>query len=158
MIGRRLASATGRQKCLQKAEIEKIPCVIGVQHGIAAEDVIFKNARKPPRHAAIGGVAVAGLPEVGGYAVKLPPTDDHPVGICGVHANGRLVRSVAENIVTARIDIHLVTRERTVVRDHSRRSLYSENDCGGGVVVVFARLYPAAPRRERLSPNREKRN
>src|SRR4029077_20793286 len=117
-----------------------------------------KNARKPPRHAAVGGVAIACLQEVGGYAVELPPTDGHPVGICGVYANRRLVRSVAENIVTARIDIHLVTCERTGLRDHCRRSLYSENVCGRGVVVFFEWLCPARLGRERLSPNREKRN
>jgi hypothetical protein len=60
--------------------------------------------------------------------------------------------------VTARIDIHLVTRERTELRDHSQRSLYSENVCGRGVVVFFERLCPARVGRERLSPNREKRN
>ena len=53
------------KECLQKAEIEKTPCVIGVQHRVAAEDVVFQNAGERPGRAAIGCVSIAGLPEVG---------------------------------------------------------------------------------------------
>ena len=64
-----------------------MPYVIGVQHRVAAEDVVLQNAREGPSYAAIGGVAPTGLPEIGGNAVELPPTDDHLIAIRGVHGD-----------------------------------------------------------------------
>src|SRR6202040_718154 len=46
-LGPRLAAVYraphGIKKCLEKAEIEKMPRAIGIQYGIAAEDVVLEN-------------------------------------------------------------------------------------------------------------------
>lgn len=52
-------------KCLQQAEVEKRPCLVGVQDRVAAEDIIFQHARERPVHAAIAAIAPAALAEVG---------------------------------------------------------------------------------------------
>ena len=117
------------KKCRQKAEIEKTPCVIGVQDRVAAEDVVLENAGEGPGRAAIAGVSIAGLPEVGSNAVELPPTDYHPVVVCWVDGDRWLVRGVAGDVLAARIDVNLITGEGAVLRDHSRRNLYSPK-CG----------------------------
>ena len=106
-----------------QTEIEKVPCFIGIQHRITAEHVIFQNTGKRPGHAAIGGISPAALPEVGQYAVKLAPTDCDLVAVGWINGNGRLIGSVAENIVAIGIDVHLETDEWAELRDHSRPSL-----------------------------------
>ena len=70
--------------------------------------------------AGIRGVTIAGLPEVGRPGVKLSPADRDLVAICRVNCDGRLVRGVADDVVSILIDIHLVTHEAAIRRDHSR--------------------------------------
>src|SRR4029077_7248143 len=104
-------------------KIEKPPCFIRIQDRIAAEHVTFQNAGKRPGRAAVSGISPAALPEVGQYAVKLPPTNGHFVTVGGINGNGRLIGSVAQNIVAVSIDVHLEAGEWAELRDHSRPSL-----------------------------------
>jgi hypothetical protein len=90
---------------------------------------------------------LAGLPEnisdasPPRYAVKLAPTNCDLVAICWVNRNGRLIGSVADDIVAVGIDVHLETDEGTEVRDHSRPSLEPVN-VRRRVIVSFERLTP----------------
>ena len=72
----------------------------------------------------ISGKSPACLPEIGGNAVELPPGDYHLVAVRRINGNGRLVRTVAEDVVAICIDICLETGEHAELRDHARRSLY----------------------------------
>ena len=72
---------------LEKAEIEKVSCLIGAQHRVAAENVIFQNTGKGPGRTAIGGKSPATLPEVGLHTVELSPADRHPVVVCWINGN-----------------------------------------------------------------------
>ena len=128
------------KKCLQKAQIEKTPRVIAGQDRVAPEDVVLEHAGERPSRAAIAGISIAGLPEVGSNAVELSPTDYHPVAVCWVYGDRRLVRGIAGDIHAARIDVNLKTRELVVHRDHSRRNPYPPQRRGGRRVVVFFRV------------------
>ena len=94
-----------------QTQIEKLPDLIGVCDRVAAENVILQNTGKRPRCAAVGRVSPAGLPEVGGNVVELSPGDCHLAAVRGVNGNGALVRGVAQDILPARIDIHLLADE-----------------------------------------------
>src|SRR6267378_688616 len=107
-----------------ETEIEKIPCLIGFCHWVAAKNAILQDTGERPVYAAISGITPTSLPEVGLDAVKLPPGDHHLVAISGIDGNGRLVGSVAKDIIATSIDVCLVAREHAELRDHSRRSLY----------------------------------
>src|SRR5204863_917216 len=89
------------KECLEKAEIEKTPRIIADQDRVAAEDVILEHAWEGPGGAAIAGVSIAALTEVGSNAVELPPTDYHPVVIGWVYGDRRLVRGVADDVLAA---------------------------------------------------------
>ena len=90
-IGKRLAAVEREphvvEKRLEKAEIEKTPRIIGAQHRVAPEDIVLEHAGKRPGGAAITGISVAALAEVGSNAVELPPTDYHPVAVCRVYGD-----------------------------------------------------------------------
>ena len=88
-----------------------MPDLIGVGDRIAAKDIILQNTGERPVDAAVGCVAPAGLPEVGGYVVELSPGDCHLVAVCRVNGNGTLVRGVAEDVLPIRVDVHLVAGE-----------------------------------------------
>src|SRR6266446_8905481 len=105
-------------KCFQQAEIEERPCLVGVQDWVAAEHVIFQYTWKCPVDAAISRESPAALPEVRLNAIKLPPADCNPAAIARIHGNRRLVRSVAENVVSIRIDIDLIADEAPIRRNH----------------------------------------
>ena len=85
--------------------------IIGVQHRIAAEDVVFQNFGKGPRRAAINSITPAALPEVRVNRVKLPPTDCYLIAVRWVNGNRRLVCGVGEDVLTICIDIHLKAGE-----------------------------------------------
>jgi hypothetical protein len=130
-------------KCLQEAEIEKTTYLIGVQHRIAAKDIIFQDTGKRPRRAAIRRVSIAGLPEVGLYAIELPPTDCHFAPVRWINCNRRLVGSVADDVVAIGVDVYLKAGEGAEPRDHSRQSLYFPRT-SRRVVVFFEWLCPGA--------------
>ena len=106
-----------------EAEIEKLPDLVGLCHGIAAEHVVLQNAGECPMHAGIGGITPAALSKVGGNIVELSPGDCHLVAVCGINRNGALVRSVTNNVLAILIDVDLVTGEQAELRDHSWGSL-----------------------------------
>jgi len=83
-----------------ETEIEKIACLIGLCNWVAAEDVILQNPWKSPGRAGVGGISPARLTEVGVDAVELPPGDEHLVTIGGIDRNRRLIRSIAEDVLT----------------------------------------------------------
>ena len=68
-----------------KAEIKKLPCLIGLSHRIATEDVVLQDAGECPMHAGIGSITPATLAKVRGNIVKLPPGDCHLAAVCGVN-------------------------------------------------------------------------
>src|SRR6266705_1773509 len=107
-----------------KAELEKLPDLIGVCHLVAAENAVFQNTRERPMRAAIGGITPAGLPEIGQYAVKLSPGDCHLVPVGRINGNRALVRRIADDVLAVLIDVDLETDERAELRGHSRRSFY----------------------------------
>ena len=83
-------SAIGRAphivaKGLEKTQIEEPSCFIRVGYRIAAEHVVFQNARERPVNAAIGCITPAALPEVRCIGVKLSPADRHVAVICRVN-------------------------------------------------------------------------
>ena len=84
-------------------------------------------------------IAPAALPEVGLNAIKLPPADCHFVAICRIHCNRRFVRSVADDVVPLRINIHLVANEGPIRRDHPWRRPQPV-DIGRRHVVFFEGL------------------
>ena len=125
-------------KGLEKAEIVKTPGVIRAQHRVTSKDVSLQNAGERPGSATIVRPAPAGLPEVGSNAVKLPPTDDHPVVVRRVHGDGGLVRGVARDVLATQVDVDLATRERAFLRDLSRRNACSpQGQRGRRVIVLF---------------------
>src|SRR6266513_5046744 len=75
-------------------------------------------------HAGIGSITPSSLAEIGVNAIELPPGDHHLVAIRWIHGNGRLIRSVAEDVVALGIDVRLEAGEHAELRDHARRSLY----------------------------------
>src|SRR5438034_9763314 len=68
-------------KRFQLTKIKKFAGLIRVQHRVAAENVVFQDAREIPCYAGIGGVSPAGLPKVGQNAVELPPAYCHLVAV-----------------------------------------------------------------------------
>src|SRR5262249_19721772 len=75
-------------------------------------------------HAGVGGIAPAALPEVRVNIIELPPSDHHFVAIRRIDSNRRLVRSVAKNIISVRINVCLETGEHAKLRNHAWRSLH----------------------------------
>ena len=76
---------------------------------------------------AISRKTPAALPEVGTYAVKLPPADCHFIAVGRVDCYGRLISGIADDIVPIRINIYLVADEDAIRRNHSWRSLQTVN-------------------------------
>lgn len=122
-----------------ETQIEKFSGLVRLGHWVAAEDVVLQNTGKCPVHAGIGGITPPSLPEVGLNGVELPPTDHHLVAIGRVNSNRRLVRSIADNVVAARIDVGLITGKYAELRDHARRSLHF-TERRRRVVIFFERL------------------
>ena len=106
-----------------EAEIEEVPHFVGFGYRVASENSVLENTGEGPVYAGIGGITPATLPKVGGYVVKLPPGDCHPVPICWVNGNNTLVGRVADDVVAILINISLITNEEPIRRDHSRRGL-----------------------------------
>src|SRR5207249_4648068 len=124
---------------LEKAEIENISCLIGVQYRVAAKDVIFQHTRERPRRAGISGKSPTALPKIGHNTVKLSPADCHPAVVCWVNCDGRLIRRVTEDVAAIGINVHLEAGEQTESRDHPRPCLEPVN-VRRGHVVFFQRL------------------
>src|SRR4029077_9453868 len=103
---------------LEKAEIEKVSYLIGLQHRVAAENIGFQDAGERPGRTAISRISPATLPEVGLNTVKLPPADCHPVVVRWIDSNRCLIRRVAENVIPARVDVYLETGKQTESRNH----------------------------------------
>ncbi len=120
----RLAAISGAPdvvaKGLEQAQVEKGACFIGVQHGVAAKDVVLQNTREGPGHTGIGRITPAALAEVGVNRVELPPTDYHFVAIGRIDCHRRLVGCVAEDVLVIRIHVHLKADEWPILRDHAR--------------------------------------
>src|SRR5439155_1857810 len=110
------------KKCLEKAEIEKTPCVIGVQDRVAAEDIILEHAGEGPGGAAVAGISPSGLPKIGRNAVELPPADYHLAVVCWVHGDRRLVGGVSGDVLPAPVDINLMACEGAFLHDHAGRN------------------------------------
>jgi len=107
-----------------QTEIKKLPGLIGVCYGIAAEDVILQDTWKCPCNAGIGCITPAALPEVGSNVIKLPPGNGHFVAVGRVNRDRALVGCVTYDVVAIRIDVHLVADEAGIRRDHSPRGLH----------------------------------
>ena len=97
-----------------KTEIEKLSDLIGFCYRVAAKDVVLQNAGERPVYAGISGITPAALPKVGGYVVKLPPGDCHPIPICWVNGNNTLVGRVTDDVVAILINISLITNEDAI--------------------------------------------
>src|SRR5205807_378575 len=85
--------------CRLETKIEQIPSLIGFCYWVAAKNAILQDTGERPVYAAISGITPTSLPEIGLDAVKLPPSDHHLVAISGIDGNGRLVGSVAKDVV-----------------------------------------------------------
>ena len=97
---------------------------IGVQDRIAAKNVVLENASRKPRPSATGCMRESSLAKIRCDAVELPPTDAHFVSIRRIDANGRLIGGIANNIIAVRINVDLITRVGTELRDQSGRRRY----------------------------------
>ena len=86
---------------------------VGVQNGIAAEDVVFQDAGSTPPRASVCRVCKTCLPEIRCNAAELSPADTHSVCVVTVYANGRLIRSVTNPVITVRVDVDLIAGVRT---------------------------------------------
>ena len=141
----------------QQAQIVKISRFIVVQHRIAAENVVLQNAWKMPRETGVRAVTIAALAEVRCPSVKLPPADGDLIAICRVNCDRRLVRGVTDDVVTVRIDVHLITDESGVGRNHSRRTFQTvKTRRRRGHLKFFERLWETS-RRRRLRRSEAKR-
>jgi len=98
--------------------------VIGVQDRIAAKNVVLENASRKPRPPAIGRMRESSLAKIRCDAIELPPTDTHFVSVRRIDANGRLICGVANNVIPVRINVDLITRVRTELRDQPGRDGY----------------------------------
>ncbi len=98
--------------------------VIGVQNRIAAKNVVLENASRNPRPAAIDRMRESSLPKIRRNAIELPPTDTHFISVRRIDANGRLICGVANNVIPVRINVDLITRVRTELRDQCWRRAY----------------------------------
>src|SRR5207302_1206238 len=78
-----------------QTQIEEVPHFVGFGYRVASENSILENTGEGPVYAGISAITPAALPKVGGYVVKLPPGDCHPVPICWVNGNNTLVGRVA---------------------------------------------------------------
>src|ERR1700757_3366689 len=67
-----------------ETEIEEVSHFVGFGYRVASENSVLENTGEGPVYAGISGITPAALPKVGGYVVKLPPGDCHPVTICWV--------------------------------------------------------------------------
>jgi len=76
---------------------------------------------------AIRRVAPAALPEVGTDRIELPPTDRHFVAVGRIDRYRGFVCRVANNVVALGVNVRLIAREQTKLRDHLRRFFQSEN-------------------------------
>ena len=97
---------------------------IGIQDRIAAKNVVLENAGGNPRPAAICRMRESGLAKIRRDTIELPPTNAHFVSVRRIDANGRLICSVANNVIPVRINVDLITRVRTKLRDQSWRRGY----------------------------------
>src|SRR5438105_1905416 len=90
------------------------------------------------------------LAKIGRHAVELPPTDTHFVSVRRVDANGRLICGVANNVTAARINVHLITRVGTELRDQSGRRGYGREQ-RRWIIVFFKRFLRKRLGRGRLT-------
>src|ERR1700730_14945422 len=93
-----------------------------------------------PRQTCVGGITPAALPEVGGHAIELPPTDYHLVSVSRINRNRTLVRGVADYVVAISIDVHLVADEGPVRHNHPRPSFQPVN-ISRWIIVRFQLLF-----------------
>ena len=89
-LGPRLSAISGAPDVAtivvhQQAEIEESAGLVGVGYRVAAENIVLQNAGERPVDTGVGGITIAGLPEVGRPSVELPPADRHFVAICRVN-------------------------------------------------------------------------
>ena len=68
-----------------KAEIKKLPCLIGVESPDRCGRRYFVRHRGMSNDAGIGSITPAALAKVGGNVIKLPPGDCHFVAVCRVN-------------------------------------------------------------------------
>jgi hypothetical protein len=95
--------------------------VIGVQNRIAAKSVVLENPSRNPRPAAIDRMRESSLAKIRSDTIELPPTDTHFVSVRRIDANGRFICGVANNVIAVHINIDLIARVRTELRDQSGR-------------------------------------
>ena len=94
-----------------EAEIEEVPHFVGFGYRVAAENSVLENTGEGPVYAGISGITPAALPKVGGYVVKLPPGDCHPIAVGWINRNHAFVSRVADDVVAILINISLITNE-----------------------------------------------
>ena len=104
----------------QKGIIEKRPYLVCTQNRIAAENARLQHPGESPVNPAVRGITPAALPEAGAHRIELPPTDRHFVAVSRVDRYRGFVCRVANNVVALRVNIRLIAREQTKLRDHSR--------------------------------------
>ena len=102
-----------------KTKIEKVPYLIVTRHRVTPENIVLENAGESPRATTIAGVTPSALPEVGGHIVELAPPDCFLASIQRINGNRALIRSVAHNVLTTPIYVHLETGEGADGRNHS---------------------------------------
>jgi hypothetical protein len=105
----------------QKGIIEKRPYLVCTQNRITAENARLQHPGKRPLNPTVRGITPAALPEAGVHRIELPPTDRHFVAVGRVDRYRGFVCRVANDVVALRVNIRLITREQTKLRDHSRR-------------------------------------
>ena len=84
----------------------------------------WRTPAESPGRAAIDRMRESSLAKIRRDAIELPPTDTHLVSVGRIDANGRLICGVANNVIAGRVNVDLITRVRTELRDQSRRSGY----------------------------------
>src|ERR1700748_3642995 len=105
-----------------------MPDVVAGQDWVAPENVVFKDTGKGPRCSAVTGEAPTSLAEIRAHAVELSPTNRHLGAIGWIDRDRWLVRRVAGNVLSVACDVHLITGERAMLRDHCLRGSRPPNE------------------------------
>ncbi len=83
------------------------------EHRIGTEDAGAEDALRLPTAAAVERHVDAGLAEVAGDRIELPPADRDPSAVEPRHRERRLVGGIADDVETVSVDIHLHAHEGT---------------------------------------------
>ena len=81
------------------------------KHRVGAEDAGAEHALRLPTAAAVERHVDAGLPEVAGDRIELPPADGNSPAVEPRHRERRLIGGIPDDVVAAGVDIHLHAHE-----------------------------------------------